>query len=249
VCKEGFGDVICDEKLQESYLLLDHCMTHNSSYSEEQESDSISFGSCPYVDYSNIAHHRYIALPGNASDLNKVFCAPLNRRGLLCKDCIDGFGPSIINIGYACANCTENKNRWMLYILSEFVPATVFYFVVLILRIRITSVPMNCFIMFSQVVVTLINKESEIHVVLMEKLGVAVFKMILTGYGFWNLDYFRYLIPPFSVSRDLKNMHMLSLQYVSAFYPLLLIFLTYICVELHGHNFRPIVLLWKPFHR
>jgi len=26
-----FGDVICDEKLQESYLLLGHCMTYNSS--------------------------------------------------------------------------------------------------------------------------------------------------------------------------------------------------------------------------
>ena len=35
---------------------------------------------------------------------------------------------------------------------------------------------------------------------------------------------------------------------VSAFYLLLLIVLTYTCVELHGHNFRPIVWLWKPFH-
>jgi len=172
-------------------------MTHNSSYSEEQESDAISFGSCPYVYYSNIAHHRYTALPRNVSELNNVFCAPLNRRGLLCKDCIDGIGPSIINIGYACANCTENKYRWMLYILSEFVPATVFYFVVLILRICITSAQMNCFIMFNQVVLTLINKDSEIRVVLMEELGttsLAVLKMILTGYGFWNLDYFHYLI-------------------------------------------------------
>jgi len=76
-----------------------------------------------------------------------------------------------------------------------------------------------------------------------------VFKVILTGYRFWNLHYFRYLIPPFCVSQDLKNIHMLALQYVSAFYPLLLIGLTYICVELHGRNFRPIVWLWTPFHR
>jgi len=41
----------------------------------------------------------------------------------------------------------------------------------------------------------------------------------------------------------------LALQYVSAFYSLLLIALTYSCVELHGHNFRLIVWLWKPFHR
>ena len=51
------------------------------------------------------------------------------------------------------------------------------------------------------------------------------------------------------MSQGLTNTHVLALQYVSAFYPLLLIALTYICVELHGHNFRPIVWLWKPFHR
>jgi len=77
----------------------------------------------------------------------------------------------------------------------------------------------------------------------------AVFKVILTGYGFWNLDYFRYIIPPFCVSQHLKYIHILAIQYVSAFYPLLLIALTYACVELHAHNFTPIVWLWKPFHR
>jgi len=33
----------------------------------------------------------------------------------------------------------------------------------------------------------------------------AMFKVILTGYGFWNLDYFRYLIPSFCVSQGLKS--------------------------------------------
>jgi len=68
----------------------------------------------------------------------------------------------------ACANCTVNNYGWVLYILSEFVPATVFYFAVLTLQIRITSAPMNSFIMFSQILVTLINEDSKIHVVLME---------------------------------------------------------------------------------
>jgi len=91
-CKENFKDVvICDEKLQKSYLQLDYCMTYNSSYSDEQESNAISFGGCPYVYYSNIVSHRYIALPHNISDLYNVFCTPLNRHGLLCRDCIGGF--------------------------------------------------------------------------------------------------------------------------------------------------------------
>ena len=227
-------------------------MTYNDSCSDEQESNAISVGGCPYVYYSNIVIHRYRALPHNTSDLNDFFCAPLNREGLLCRDCIDGFGPSVVTTGYGCANCTESSYGWLLYIISEFVPATVFYFVVLTLRIRITSAPMNCFVMFSQLVVISINHSPEFHGALMAELGItsrAVFKVILTCYGLWNLDFFRYLIPPFCVSQSLTNIHVLALQYVSAFYPLLLIALTYTCVELHGHNFKPIVWLWKPFHR
>ena len=186
------------------------------------------------------------------SDLNNAFCAPLNRHGLPCRNCIDGFGPSTISIGYACANCTENNYGWMLYILSEMVPATVFYFAVLTLRIRIISAPMNCFVLLSQLVVNYLNHSPSVHGALMAELDATsrtLFRVIFTGYGFWNLDYFRYLIPPFCVSQDLKNIHILALQYVSAFYLLLLTAITYTCVELHGHNFRPIVWLWKPFHR
>ena len=255
VCRKSVAHVdgvICDQMQQQSYLVLGKCMTYNDSCSDEQESNAISFGGCPYLYYSNIVTHRYRALPHNTSDLNEFFCAPLNRAGLLCRDCIDGFGPSVVTTGYACANCTENNYGWILYILSEFVPVTVFYFVVLTLRIRITSAPMNCFVMVSQLVIISLNHSPEFQGALMAELSTtsrAVFKVILTGYGFWNLDFFRYLIPPFCVSRSLKNIHVLALQYVSAFYPLLLIALTYTCIELHGHNFRPIVWLWKPFHK
>ena len=138
-------------------------MSYNSSSSEEQESDALSFGRCPYIYYSNIVNNRYIDLPKNISDLNDVFCAPLNRGGWLCKDCIDGFGTSVVSIGYTCANCTENNYGWVLYILSEFFPATIFYFVVLTLRVRITSVPMNCFVMFSQLLVTALKHNAGIY--------------------------------------------------------------------------------------
>jgi len=221
--------VICDQVHQRAYLKLSYCMTYNSSYSDISDPDAISFGGCPYVYYSNIVNHRYKALPHNASDLNDVFCAPLNRTGLLCTDCIDGFGPSVVTFGYACANCSENSYGWILYILAEFVPATVFYFAVLTFRIRITSAPMNCFVMFCQLVVLVLNQDSMFHGALiaeLDKTSLSVFKVILTGYGFWNLDFFRYLIPPFCISQGLKNIHVLALQYVSAFYPLLLIALT-----------------------
>ena len=54
--------------------------------------------------------------------------------------------------------------------------------------------------------------------------------------SFWNLDFFRYLVPPFCVSSNLSTLQALSLEYVHVIYPLLLIFLTFVCIELHARN-------------
>ena len=76
-------------------------------------------------------------------------------------------------------------------------------------------------------------------------------KIVLMVYGIFNL-YFGYhanILPQYCLSKNLKFIHLAILSYISAFYPLLLILLTWVCVELHGRNFRPLVWLWQPFHR
>ena len=54
---------------------------------------------------------------------------------------------------------------------------------------------------------------------------------------------------PFCVSSNIKTIHALALEYLVAFYPIFLILITYVCIKLHDNNFRPVVWLWKPFHR
>ena len=64
-----------------------------------------------------------------------------------------------------------------------------------------------------------------------------------------NLDFFQYFLPAFCVSSRLKLIHIVSLGYLKAFYPLILILVTSVCIKLHDQNFRLLVYLWKPFHR
>ena len=48
----------------------------------------------------------YIELPvKNISELNYYMCDPMNWRGRLCSECIEGFGLSIISSGLVCSNC------------------------------------------------------------------------------------------------------------------------------------------------
>jgi len=56
-------------------------------------------------------------------------------------------------------------------------------------------------------------------------------KVMLALCGFWNLDFFRPIVPPFCVSPNLTNLHAFALEYIEAFYPLICILLTYICLN------------------
>ena len=74
-------------------------------------------------------------------------------------------------------------------------------------------------------------------------------KVLLVLCGIWSLDFFRFIVPPFCVNSNMKTAHALALEYLVAFYPIFLILLTYVCIQLHDNNFRVVVWLWKPFHR
>ena len=204
----------------------------------------------------NMTKPGYILLPKNISRLNDYMCGPQNRKGFLCGECSDGFGPSMILTACTdkCYDCYEAWHRMTLYLFLEFVPITVFYLFVLTFRVSVTSAPMTCFIMYCQLIIIVyfsLWDESLLSHVQFTKTGDlnSVSKAILTLYGVFNLDFFRHIVPPFCISKHLKSIHIAWFGYISAFYPILLIVLTWICVELHGHNFRLVVQLWKPFHR
>ena len=68
-----------------------------------------------------------------------------------------------------------------------------------------------------------------------------------TIYGIWNLDFFRYLIPPFCATDQISPLQVVALEYTVAFYPLLLTAVAYICVQLHARDCRVMVCLWSVF--
>ena len=68
-----------------------------------------------------------------------------------------------------------------------------------------------------------------------------------TLYGIWNLDFFRTLLPHICVS--LNTPQVLALDYAVAFYPLILLVVTYLLIQCHICNFRVITFMCRPFHR
>ena len=205
----------------------------------------ITFSTHLLVNVTVVDEKYYIQLPDNISELNDYMCGPMNRKGRVCSRCIDGFAPSVTSIGYECSNCTGTWYGVPLYLCLEFVPLTVFYLAILVFQISVTSAPMTCCVMYSQLSVSFIIHYSKPYISLESSSAYIFTNDLIILHGIWNLDLFRYIVPPFCVSPNLKSIHISFFGYISAVYPLMLIILTWVCIDLHSHNFKPLVWLWN----
>ena len=229
--------VKCYEHSNQSMVRLGLCMTYSNS------TDVQVVGGCPYNSLKADFQELYVKLPQNVSLLNEFICGALDRTGTLCSHCKEGLGIPVFSYTLHCLPCLESLSGWVLYIFLAVFPTTIFFLIVIIFKIRVTSAPMNAFIFACQVVSNLTNSQ-----LINASPFVQVMAIVLsTIYGFWNLDFFRFVIPSFCVSERLTPIQVLALEYIVAFYPLLLIATTYIGVELYARDWKLIVWLWRPF--
>ena len=138
---------------ERALLGYSHCMTY------DEDTSTISLTACIYFELSghNISKPGFIDLPDNISELNDYMCGPMNRKGIVCSECIDDYGPSATSINFRCSDCTNAWYGVPLYLLLEIVPVSVFYLIVLILQLNITSAPMVSFIFYSNIIIFSIN--------------------------------------------------------------------------------------------
>ena len=222
------------------------CMTYSN------KTGATEFGACPYIAHYSTTSFNGIQLPSNVSSLNEFMCDPLNREGPLCGKCKDGYGVGLYSYILGCSKCWGHGYGWVLYYFLELFPITVLYFLVVIFHIRATSSPLSALVFMSQIVVYTLRLNVPFHMYIENQVTGSTYvalKVLLVLCGIWSLDFFRSVIPPFCVSSNIKAVHALALEYLVAFYPIILILLTYVCIKLHNNNFRPVVCLWKPFHK
>ena len=126
------------------------------------------------------------------------------------------------------------------------------YFLVVIFHTRATSSPLSALVFISQIIVYTVRLNVPLHMYIENEVtesSYAALQVLLVLCGIWSLDFFHFTVPPFCASSNIKTVHVLLLEYVVAFYPICLIIITYVCIKLHDSNFRPLVWLWKPFHK
>ena len=245
-CGKAIHDIVkCDETLQESAILDCYCMTYN-------ESTGTVVGACFYNCVSNkdLKDVVYRPMPNTVENLTQYMCGDFNRDGQLCGECKTNYSPPVYSYDLQCTECSGGLYSWIKYVAIAFVPLTMFLVLVLCCRISATSPKLYGFVMFSQFIAIPANVRILLVAIYSNSSpGASIAVQILAAiYGVWNLDFFRTFITH-SICLKVNTLQALALDYSIAFYPLGLIIVTYLLIELHDHNFRVIVWIWRPFHR
>ena len=215
---------------------------------------SYYLGICPFRHRFNSTNRMFAELPNDASKLNDVMCGPYNRKGYLCGECIGGYGSAVYSYDGRCANCSKFGSgyyRVIFYLILELTPITLFFIFLVFSRVNITSGPLLGYFIFCQVITMYVNMHMNlVDYILFDvhPLLQFIFKTSLSLCQFWSMhSFFKFLIPPFCISNNLTGIHIQILPLISAVYPVILVIITCILMELHARNCRIIHILWKPF--
>ena len=214
----------------------------------ETDTQQLISGSCPYS-YHQIEYSKNMTSSVTKDKVNEVMCGSLKRKGRFCSRCISGYGIAVFSkTTDECVRC-DNKYAWPLYLALVLLPITLFYFLVIIFNFSATQPPVTAYTFYCQLFVQVIHILYAIKHHYETKANKTLQTLTWTVSEIWNLDMFRYVVPGFCLDERLTNIDAILLELVAALYPLLLIFLTFILIEMHASNVRVVVYLWKPFHR
>ncbi len=248
-CKDSYCEcadciynfVQCNNSKKTSVLDC-NCITYN------EEQNVAELGKCIFnCAYSNYSSSLFLPLPSNVKEVNEAMCGAYNRTGTLCGKCKDGHYPLAYSFDMNCVECPNGKSNWWKFALAAFVPLTIWYIAVLLLRISVTSSQLHGFVLCIQG----ISMPAMARVSIITTKDVPYLQKMVrylgSLYGVWNLDFFRLL--NFNICLGTDTLQTLSLDYLVGIYPFLLMIVTYFLIDQYDRNCKLLIVAWKPFHK
>ena len=203
----------------------------------DETAEMLEVGKCLYNNHYAEEHLKI--------DKESIMCNETNRTGTLCGKCKDGHYPLAYSYDMNCVECPDGKSNWWKFVLAAFLPLTVFYFTVLLFNINLTSSYLLGFVFNVQSITVPALARVTLHYLIEMPQNREIVRLIFAAYGIWNLDFLRSLQLGICLGTD--TLQTLALDLAVGVYPLLLMVLSYLLIHLYDRNFRPLVIIWKPF--
>ena len=123
-------------------------------------------------------------------------------------------------------------------------PLIIFFFILVVFNISLTSGPANAFIFFCQVIIT------SFHLYTSDIPPYNDFtKIYVIVYDIMNLNFFDPILPHYCLNARLNIATVIALKYIVAVFPLILILILYCTIWMYNRGTQPIACLCRPIHR
>jgi len=152
-----------------------------------------------------------------------------NRTGLMCSKCREGLSLAAFSYQRECIQCTSTVKGIIIFACLTLLHTTAFFLTVLLCNINLASGHMNAVLAIIQITLAFVSD----GYIYNSSNSLEFYPVIImvTFFGIFNLDFFRYVTPPFCISQSLTSLQAETLEYMIPIYSFLLILITYICVK------------------
>ena len=245
-CISDDSDTIrCDDKLLRAAAILCTSVMYDS------QRDTIAYGSCLVQcglnKQRNADDAAYYDLPMDIHELNATACREWNREGMLCGQCKKGFYPQAYSYDRSCVSedkCRGRYGDWWKYIFAAYGPLTVFYILLLLLRINVASSYMLPYVIFCQTLSSRYVLWPTFSFAKNYKTANDILKILATINSIWTLDFFKSF---YSICLKVDTLTVVVLEYCIALHPFLLGFITHRLIKLYDRKIPVLVAIWKRF--
>ena len=196
--------------IEEEFITAD-CATSLCTYHEE-----------------NFEEH---VLPLNYSFLNDYVCAS-HRTGVLCGTCNTGYTTYLHSPNYQCGESTHCQYGPLLYVISEIIPVTGLFLVILFFNINLTSGAMYSLIFYSQIIINYYTLHQSNN-----DLSKYFFNAVKIVYGIFDLSIMEIDALSFCLFKNATIMDLMLIKYLTTLYALFLIIVTILILRFNSLYF------------
>ena len=181
------------------------------------------------------------------------------------KFCGDGLGVAINSHNLSCVECKSSIIGLVALIGLEFVPVTVMVGLIAVLNVNLNQGSLSSYIFFCQLLTTsfpsvgypswIVPKHAVCQGIHNDQYQYDLV-LLLSPLSIWNLDFINFLYNDINgkgisicISEKTTPLGAISFWYLIALYPLVLIVLMYVCVNMYGKGYKCFICALRPIHR
>ena len=212
----------CDESNFQAFLRHGYWIGYTCQHSNKE--DDLLTGYCPrgYCFKERVISLTENVLPNdtNVKKLDHLICGEF-RTGILCGRCRGNYTSYFHSDTFSCRSSQQCSNGWIWYILSEIIPATCLFLLIILLDINFTTGGLNSLVFYFHISNTLpITANDFIRFPHAANALLIAYKFII---GAFDLNFFNIEQLSFCLWKEAQALDIVAFKYVTVLYSLMLV--------------------------